>query len=81
MDEYEREIKEYQDGIPYTVIGSTCLPTEFSCFLDGKGLKAIVKKMREGEDLRITFKAETRTKFEIVDTHKKYPPRKVSKRK
>jgi len=70
---YEKSITEYEDGQPYTVIGSTSIPDSFGVFLTGEGLKAIVKKMREGEDLRITFYSKKRTEFEIVDTHQKYP--------
>jgi len=70
---YEREIKQYED-FPYCVIASPSLPQSTGCFLQGDALKKICEQMREGEDLRITFYAGNKaTKFEIVDTHKKYP--------
>ena len=72
-DGYERKLREYRE-LPHTVIGTTIIPQKFSLFLRGEGLKKIVEQMREGEDLRITVYAENYlTKFEIVDTHKKYP--------
>lgn len=64
-----REVKQYKD-FPYTVIGHTCLTPSFSLFLQGSGLKEIVKLLRDGEDLRITVGEVS--KFEIIDTHHKY---------
>jgi hypothetical protein len=78
-DGYEREIKQYKD-FPYCVIGSPHIPESIGCFLRGDALKKIVEQMREGEDLRITFFAGNKaTKFEIIDTHKKYPKQKEKK--
>lgn len=75
MTENERELKEYED-IPQTVIGHSCLLTKFSIFLRGSGLKEVVKKMRDGEDLRLTVSHEGVSTFEVVDTHDKYSKRK-----
>lgn len=60
------------------MIGHSCLQTGFSIFLEGNGLKEIVKLMREDEDLRITI-TENGDKFEIVDTHDRYREEKVMK--
>jgi hypothetical protein len=67
----ERILKERED-IPYTIISHTSLPEEFGIFLTGSGLKAILKEMRDGEDLIITICSDNNNRFKIVDTHNKY---------
>ena len=71
----ERSLEEHgkgRNGIPHTIIAHTSLISEFGLFLTGEGLKAIVSKMRDGEDLRITIKDGKCASFEIVDTHGRY---------
>ena len=70
IDRNTREAIEYKD-MPYLVIGSSCLMKEFHIFLQGDSLKKLIKKIRKGEDLRITIGDRCHT-FEIVDTYGKY---------
>jgi len=69
-------LKEHED-IPRTVIGYTALPKSFSIFLRGDSIKKIAKKIREGEDLRITV-GDNGHSIKIVDTHNKYNEAKES---
>jgi len=64
----------------YLIIGHPALTTEFTFFLEGKGLKNLVSQLREGEDVRIGTgewkdeKGNTHyyNRIEAVDTHHRY---------
>ena len=63
--------REIQGG--YVVIGHTSLVPSYTIFLNGDGIKELVRQLRPDEDLRITI--EDKITFEAVDTHDKYSKR------
>lgn len=79
-DEYDSNGNRPVPDEPYTVIGHSCLLPSFHFFLDGEGLKKIVKQMKDDEDLSITVGDTLHNdgtvtywqRIEIVDTHNKY---------
>ena len=60
---HEIVLRQYRD-IPYTVFGCSSVPTTMEVAMKGDGLRAVVRQMRKGDDLRIVFGAEIR--FEIL---------------
>lgn len=64
--------KERITNPPYTLIGNTHIPDEYTVVLDGKGLKKIVEKLEEDEDLEIViYSSNRKTEFNILRKCKK----------
>jgi hypothetical protein len=67
MTEFETiDLKQYKD-IPCTIIGSTHIPESFVVTLTAEGIKAIAKKMKKNDCLRIEmFNGYKATEFKII---------------
>jgi hypothetical protein len=68
--EENKEIKQYKD-FPYCLVGSSCIPDSFHITLEGKGIKAIAKLLKDEDLLHITlFAGSKATKWEISESIK-----------